>query len=77
VFASAPVLSLPDVPLLPFHEPDAVQLDAFVAFHVSVEAPPDGTLPGEAVNVSVGADDVTVTVAVFVTEPPAPVQVIV
>jgi hypothetical protein len=67
------VLCVPDVALLPAQLPDAVQLVALVDVHVSVDAPPDATLPGEAVSVSVGAG-ATVTVAVCDTEPPVPVQ---
>jgi hypothetical protein len=74
VAVNAPVLSVPDVALFPDQLPDATQLVAFVAFQVNVEVPPDATLPGAAVSVSDGAD-VTVTVAVLDTEPPAPVHV--
>jgi len=38
---SAPVDCVPDVARLPLHPPDAVQLVAFVAVHVNVDAAPD------------------------------------
>jgi hypothetical protein len=60
---SAPVLCVPEVGWAPDHEPDAVQLVAFVELHVSVEAEPDATFVGDADSVSVGADScVTATV---------------
>lgn len=60
--------------LEPLQSPDAVQLVAFVDVHVSVDVPPDATLPGDAVSVTVGAAPI-VTVAVFAVDPPAPSQV--
>lgn len=45
--------------------------------HVNVEEAPDFTLLGVAVSVTVGAVPATVTVTDCVTDPPAPVQVIV
>jgi hypothetical protein len=74
VVVNAPVLCVAEVALLPLQLPDAVQLVALVEVHVSVDAPPAATLPGDAVSVSVGAVP-TVTVAVRATDPPAPVQV--
>ncbi len=71
---SVPVLCAPEVALLPLHPPDAVQLVAFVAVHVSCAAAPDCTLAGDAANVSVGAAS-TLTAAVCDTEPPAPEHV--
>ena len=68
------MLCEPDVAFVPDHEPDAVQLVAFVALHVSVDAEPDATLVGAAVNVSVGAES-WVTATVCAAEPPVPVQV--
>jgi hypothetical protein len=52
------------------------QLDAFVEDHVRFDALPETILVGFALNAAVGAG-VTVTVAVAVFDPPAPVQVIV
>ena len=71
---NAPVLCEPDVAFVPDHEPDAVQLVAFVALHVSVDAEPEATLVGDAVSVSVGAAS-CVTATVCAAEPPAPVHV--
>lgn len=71
---SAPLLCEPDVAFVPVQLPDAVQLVAFVAFHVNVDEPPDAMLPGDAVSVSVGIGAM-LTVAVCDAEPPAPVQV--
>jgi hypothetical protein len=71
---SAPVVCVPDVALAPDQPPDAVQLVAFVAFHVSVDAEPDATLVGDADNVNVGAGE-TATAADFAIEPPVPVHV--
>ena len=53
--ASAPVLSLPAVPLLPPQPPEAVQLVAFVEFHVSVDAACFATVAGLADSDTVGA----------------------
>ena len=50
-----------------------MQLVAFVVLHVSVDAEPDATLVGDAVNVSVGALGAAIeTAADFVMLPPAP-----
>jgi len=74
---SAPVEIEPLVARLPLHAPEAVHEDAFVVFHVSVDALPLATLVGLAVKVSVGAVGALVTE--IVTEPlavpPAPEQV--
>ena len=63
VALSAPVDWLPLVALAPLQPPDAVQLVALVELHVSVEDPPLLTVIGFAVNVTVGAGALTVTVA--------------
>jgi hypothetical protein len=69
------VLCVPVVPFVPLQLPDAVQVDAFVAAHVSCDAPPETTLAGAALSVRVGpAAAVTVTDTVCATEPPAPEQ---
>ena len=69
----APVVCVPDVAFEPVHEPEAVHAVALVAVHVSVDAEPDATLVGDAVNVSVGALGAAIdTEADFVTVPPAP-----
>ena len=60
---SAPVDWVPLVPLLPDQPPEAVQAVALVADHVSVELPPEAIVLGPALMVTVGAKDVTDTVA--------------
>jgi hypothetical protein len=49
--------------LLPLHAPDAVQAFAFVANQVSVELVPLVTELGAALIATVGADELTETVA--------------
>ena len=72
--ASAPVLWLPLVALVPVQPPVAVQDVALVELHVSMEAPPLATAVGFAISVTV-AVGTTVTVAVaMLLVPPAPVQ---
>ncbi len=61
--------------LVPDHAPDAVQLVAFAADHVSIEAAPEFTVLGLALKVTTGARADTVTVAVCVAKPPGPRQV--
>jgi len=50
-----PVDCAPLVALPPLHPPDAVQLEAFVEFHVSVDASPLASVIGSALSVTVGA----------------------
>jgi hypothetical protein len=69
-----PVLSEPLVAFVPDHPPDAVQDVAFVLVHDSVLLVFGFTQAGLALNVTVGGPDATVTLADWVTEPPAPVQ---
>ena len=71
---NAPVACVPDVVLVPDHDPLAVHDDAFVLDHVNVDEPPDATEDGAALNETVGGG-ATVTVAVCVAEPPVPVHV--
>lgn len=74
---SAPVLAVPDVPRVPLHAPDAVQLVAFADDQVSVELPPLETLVGVAAMLTVGAAAaacVTVTTVEALAEPPAPLH---
>jgi hypothetical protein len=73
----APVEAVPFKPFVPLQAPDAVQELAFVVAQFNVDVPPDTTLAGEAVSVTVGAAlaEVTVTVAVAWLVPPGPVQV--
>jgi hypothetical protein len=63
VAVSAPVVVLPLVALVPLQPPEAVHEVALVLLHVRVDAPPDATLVGFAVNFTVGAGGITVTVA--------------
>ncbi len=64
----------PLVALLPLHPPDAVQDEALVEDHDSVELLPLAMLLGLALKLTVGAGEVTVTVADCAALPPAPVQ---
>jgi len=61
--------SLPDQP------PDAAHEVALVEDHVNIELPPLVTVLGLAVKLTVGAGDVTETVADCAALPPAPLQV--
>lgn len=77
---SAPVDSVPEVAFVPDQSTEAVQVVALVDVQVSVEAVPDGTVPGLAVIVTVGTDTIigfTFTNVDAVAVPPGPVQVIV
>jgi hypothetical protein len=72
---SDPVDCEPLTALVPDHAPEAVQDVAFVADQVNVELPPLATVLGLAVKFTVGAGEVTDTVADWVAPPPAPVHV--
>ena len=72
VAVSAPVLVEPDVPTLP-HE--AVHDVACVLDHVRVELPPYDTAVGFADSATVVGGGATVTVALALAEPPAPLHV--
>jgi hypothetical protein len=73
---SAPVDWLPLVALAPVQPPSAVQLVALVELQVSVAEPPLATVVGDAVSVTVGADEAaTETVTDWLPEPPGPAQV--
>ena len=74
VAASAPVLAVPLVAFAPLQPFDAVQAVAFDVDHVSVEELPLVTLVGFAPRFTVGIGGVTVTVVVWLAEPPAPLQ---
>lgn len=78
VFASALVVSVPDVPFVPDHPPVAVQDVAFEDDHVSEVVPFTGTLLAAAVRSTVGAGGgvlLTVTVALRVgLLPPVPLH---
>ena len=71
----APVECEPLVAWLPDQPPDATQEVAFVVDHDSVELLPLAMVLGLALKLTVGADEVTVTVADCAALPPAPVQV--
>ena len=67
--------SVPLVPSVPVQPPDAVHEVALVLDQVSVELLPEAIEVGLAVNVTVGVDEVTVTVADAGADvPPVPVQ---
>lgn len=76
---SAPELALPDVGRLPLQPPLAVQPVALLEDHCNIELAPLSTLPGFALSDTVGAGGgggaLTVTAALWLTEPPAPPQV--
>ena len=72
-----PVEALADSAWLPDHPPDATQLDASVELQVSVDACPEPTVVGLALNVTLGAATgwLTLTETVRATLPPVPAQV--
>jgi hypothetical protein len=72
---SAAVACEPLVASLPLQPPEATQDVALVEDQVNVDALPLFTVLGLALNVTVGAGWVTVTVADCAALPPAPVQV--
>jgi hypothetical protein len=72
--ASAPVLWLPLVALVPVQPPVAVQDVALVEFHVSMEAPPLATDVGFAVSVAVAAGMTVTVVVATLLAPFAPLQ---
>ena len=78
---STPVEVLPLEALVPLQPADAVQVDALLELHVSVELPPGATPDGFAVSATLGAgggavpDTVTMAVADAGVVPAAPVQV--
>jgi hypothetical protein len=61
--------------LVPDQAPEAEQEVALVADQLKVELPPLATVLGLAVKVTVGAGEVTDTVADWLALPPVPVQV--
>ena len=68
----APVLCVPLADFAPLQPPEAVHPVALLELHVSIDAPPPVTAPGEAVNVTLGT---TLTVAVAgALVPPGPIQ---
>ncbi len=79
-FVSGPVLALPEVGRLPPQAPLALQLVALVDDQVSVALLPRSTALGFALSAIVGAlgggGALTITLTLWLDEPPAPVQVI-
>ena len=71
----APLECDPLVAWVPLQPPDAAQEVALVDVQDSVELPPLATVLGLALKLTVGASEVTVTVADCAALPPAPVQV--
>jgi hypothetical protein len=72
---SAPVVCEPLTGMLPDHAPEAAHEIALVADQVNVELPPLATVLGLTAKVTVGAGEVTETVADCAALPPVPVQV--
>lgn len=72
---STPVDCEPLTALLPLQAPDAVHAAAFVAFQLSVALVPLATELGAALIDTVGAGELTETVAVWVALPPGPEHV--
>jgi hypothetical protein len=70
-----PVLFEPLVASVPLQLPEAVQVDAFVVLQLSVALPPLEMLAGDALKVTVGAGELTLTVTDCEALPPAPVHV--
>ena len=66
---------VPEIVLLPDHDPLPVHAVASVLDQVSVDEAPDAILVGDALSVTVGTGAVTVTVADPFPEPPVPVHV--
>jgi hypothetical protein len=65
----------PLVASLPLQPPEAVQDVAFLDDQDSIELPPLAMVLGLALTLTVGAGELTVTVADCAALPPAPVQV--
>jgi len=72
---SGPTKTLPLVARGPLQAPEAAHAVASVAFQLSVEVPPAAMLAGLALKLRVGGGVTTVTVAVWLAEPPGPVHV--
>ena len=70
---TGPVDCVPDVDFVPDHAPLAEHELEFVLDHVNVEELPEATLAGEALNETVGADElVTLTLTLPAVHPPSP-----
>jgi hypothetical protein len=70
-----PVDCEPLAGLLPDQAPEAAQADALAADQVNVELKPLVIALGPTLRMTVGAADLTVTVALWAAVPPGPVQV--
>jgi hypothetical protein len=75
VAASAAVFCEPLMASEPLQPPEAAQAVALVEDQLNIDVAPLATVLGLALNVTVGAAEVTVTVADCDALPPAPVQV--
>jgi len=75
VVVSGPVLAVPLVARAPLQPPEAAQVVALLELQVRFETLPLTTLAGLAATFTVGGGGVTVTVTVWLAEPPAPVHV--
>ena len=75
MLVSAPVDCVPVTAFAPDQAPEATQEVAFAADHVNVALLPLLIALGPTLNVTVGADAFTETVADCTAVPPAPVQV--
>jgi hypothetical protein len=75
VLDSAPVDWVPLTLLAPDQPPEAEHEVALTEDHVKVALPPLATALGPTLKVTVGAGDLTDTVAFWVALPPGPLQV--
>jgi len=75
VFVSAPVVHVPPVATAPLHPPEAVHESAFMELQLSVDMAPLAIVVGDALNDTVGADELATTCTDFDADPPDPVQV--
>jgi hypothetical protein len=75
VLERTPVDQVPVVVRAPCQPPEALHAVAFCEVQLKADTPPLATVAGVAANVTVGAEEVTMTCADWVAEPPCPVQV--
>lgn len=71
----APVDQVPLVATAPLQPPDAVHAVVLAELHVRLDAPPMDTVEGDALSVTVGADETTTTFVEPEADPLDPVQV--
>ena len=74
VLFNAGTSSVPLVSLAPLHAPEAVHAVALVVLQLRVVEPPEATVAGVALKVTVGRGAAMLTVTFAAAEPPAPVQ---